>query len=90
MRYGIWLLLVSSLGRAQNPTPQDPVQGIVRLFDTYRIVMLGEIHECSQEYDLCANSSSRAHLLIGQSTNVFSPARLLPQHYVLIPIPALV
>ena len=38
--------------RAQTPTPQDPVEGIVRLFDTYRIVMLGEIHECRQQYDL--------------------------------------
>jgi hypothetical protein len=52
MRYGIWLILMCSLGRAQNPVPQDPVQGIVTLFDTYRIVMLGEIHECRQEYDL--------------------------------------
>jgi hypothetical protein len=32
--------------------PQDPVQGIIKLFETYRIVMLGEIHECRQEYDL--------------------------------------
>ena len=52
MRYVLWFLLLCPLGRAQNPTPQDPVQGIVKLFETYRIVMLGEIHECRQEYDL--------------------------------------
>ena len=52
MRHGIWFLLVCSLGWAQNPTPQDPVHGIVKLFETYRIVMLGEIHECRQEYDV--------------------------------------
>lgn len=52
MRYGIWLMLLSSLGRAQAPMPQEPVQGIIRLFDTYRIVMLGEIHGCRQEHDL--------------------------------------
>jgi hypothetical protein len=28
------------------------VQGILKLFETYRIVMFGEIHECRQEYDL--------------------------------------
>lgn len=37
---------------AQEPSPQDPAQGIVKLFDTYRIVMLGEIHESRQEYDV--------------------------------------
>lgn len=37
---------------AQTSTPQDPVNGIIKLFDTYRIVMLGEIHECRQQYDL--------------------------------------
>jgi hypothetical protein len=52
MRYGIWLMLMCCLGRAQNPIPHDPVQGIIRLFDTYRIVMLGEIHGCRQEHDL--------------------------------------
>ena len=52
MRQGIWLILMCSLARAQNPAPQDPVQGIVKLFDTYRIVMLGEIHGCRQEHDL--------------------------------------
>jgi hypothetical protein len=52
MRYAVWLVLICSLGRAQGPTPQDPVQGIIRLFDTYRIVMLGEIHGCRQEHDL--------------------------------------
>jgi hypothetical protein len=47
-----WLILMCSLGRAQNPVPQDPVQGIVRLFDTYRIVMLGENHGSRQEHEL--------------------------------------
>lgn len=52
MRPAIWFLLLCSVGRAQNPAPQDPVQGIVKLFETYRIVMLGEMHECRQEYDV--------------------------------------
>jgi hypothetical protein len=52
MKYGICLVLMCSLGRALNPAPQEPVEGIVKLFETYRIVMLGEIHECRQEYDL--------------------------------------
>ena len=52
MRCAMGLLLVCSLGQAQNPAPQDPVQGIVKLFETYRIVMLGEIHECRQQYEL--------------------------------------
>jgi hypothetical protein len=52
MQYRIGLILMCSLLRAQNPKPQDPIQGIVELFDTYRIVMLGEIHECRQEHEL--------------------------------------
>ena len=52
MRYGLWFLLFCSLARAQSPVSRDPVQGIIKLFETYRIVMLGEIHECRQEYDL--------------------------------------
>ena len=52
MRCGVCLILTCAIGCAQNPAPQDPVQAIVRLFDTYRIVMFGEIHECRQEYDL--------------------------------------
>jgi hypothetical protein len=47
MRYGVALLWLCSTACAQ-----DPVQGIVKLFETYRIVMLGEIHECRQQYDL--------------------------------------
>jgi hypothetical protein len=47
MRRGICLFLICSLARGQ-----DPVQGILKLFETYRIVMFGEIHECKQEYDL--------------------------------------
>jgi hypothetical protein len=45
-------LLMSWRVCAQTPAPKDPVDGIVKLFDTYRIVMLGEIHECRQQYDL--------------------------------------
>lgn len=30
---------------------QDPVQGIVKLFETYRIVMFGEMHGSRQQYD---------------------------------------
>jgi hypothetical protein len=37
---------------AQTPTPTDPVKGIIQLFDAYRIVMFGEIHECRQQYEL--------------------------------------
>jgi hypothetical protein len=47
MKRTIWLLLICSLASAQ-----DPVQGILKLFETYRIVMFGEMHECRQEYDL--------------------------------------
>jgi hypothetical protein len=52
MRSAIGLLAVCTLGWAQEAAPQDPVQGIVKLFETYRIVMLGEIHECRQQYDV--------------------------------------
>ena len=52
MRYGLCFLVLCSLGQAQSSTAQDPVQGIIKLFETYRIVMLGEIHECRQEYDV--------------------------------------
>jgi hypothetical protein len=45
-------LMICGQSRAQTPAPQDPVEGIVRLFDTYRIVMLGEIHGSRQEWDL--------------------------------------
>jgi hypothetical protein len=47
MRPLLLVLFLSSPALAQ-----DPVQGIIALFDTYRIVMLGEIHESKQEYDL--------------------------------------
>jgi hypothetical protein len=46
-----WSPITLTVG-AQTPAPQDPVDGIVKLFDTYRIVMLGEIHACRQQYDL--------------------------------------
>ncbi len=53
MRHALaWMLLTCSLAHAQAPAPEDPVQGIVHLFDTYRIVMLGEIHACRQEHEL--------------------------------------
>jgi hypothetical protein len=38
--------------RAQATPVQDPVAGMVALFDTYRIVMLGEIHGCTQEWKM--------------------------------------
>ena len=34
----------------QAAPAQDPAAGIVMLFDTYRIVLLGEIHGCTQEW----------------------------------------
>jgi hypothetical protein len=43
----LWLFLLCSLAQAQ-----DPIKGILKLFETYRIVMFGEIHACRQEYDL--------------------------------------
>lgn len=46
-----WSLIPPTMG-AQTPPPQDPVDRIVKLFDTYRVVMLGEIHACRQQYDL--------------------------------------
>ncbi len=52
MKRAIWLFLACALAITPNPVPQDPVKGIVNLFGTYRIVMLGEIHECRQQYDL--------------------------------------
>lgn len=56
-RSAVIVLLMSSLPialtmGAQTPSPQGPVDSIVKLFDTYRIVMLGEIHACRQQYDL--------------------------------------
>ncbi|HTB16077.1 MAG TPA: hypothetical protein VK752_31120 [Bryobacteraceae bacterium] len=41
------LMLTSSVGISQIPPT-----AIVALFDTYRIVMFGEMHECKQEYDM--------------------------------------
>ena len=53
MRLILWTLFVCTCACAQVPAHvQDPVQGIVKLFDTYRIVMLGEIHECRQQWNL--------------------------------------
>ena len=52
MKRSVWLILICSIGSAQGPSPQDPVEGIVKLFDTYRIVMVGEIHDCRQEHEL--------------------------------------
>lgn len=51
MKRVTFILLIGALGYSQNSAPQDPVHAIVGLFGTYRIVMLGEIHECRQEYD---------------------------------------
>jgi hypothetical protein len=46
------LLMSCTQSHAQATTAQDPVAGIVKLFDTYRIVMLGEIHGSTQEWEL--------------------------------------
>lgn len=48
----VFCLLISLTLSAQSVGPQDPVDSIVKLFDTYRIVMLGEIHACRQQYNL--------------------------------------
>jgi hypothetical protein len=38
---------------AQSALPQNPVEAIVKLFDTHRIVMLGEVqHGCRQQWEL--------------------------------------
>jgi hypothetical protein len=47
-----WLPITLTVGAQTSAAPQDPVDGIVKLFETYRIVMLGEIHACRQQYDL--------------------------------------
>ena len=46
-----WPLIPPAIG-AQTPGPRNPIDSIAKLFDTYRIVMLGEIHACRQQYDL--------------------------------------
>jgi hypothetical protein len=52
MKRIFWMLLMCSCACAQAPQAQDPVQSIVKLFDTYRIVMFGESHSCRQQWDL--------------------------------------
>lgn len=52
MKWKLWPIFVCAIACAQTPHAQDPVHGIVKLFDTYRIVMLGEMHECRQQWDL--------------------------------------
>lgn len=45
--------MICARSRAQTALPQDPAASIVKLFDTYRIVMLGEDpHGCTQEWQL--------------------------------------
>lgn len=51
MRRLFWTLVVCSSAAAQSQSRQDAVQSLVRLFDTHRIVMFGEIHECRQQWD---------------------------------------
>jgi hypothetical protein len=48
----VWFALTSVIASAQVGIPEDPIEGIVKLFDTYRIVMLGEIHDCQQQHEL--------------------------------------
>jgi len=55
-RFAMWITIcltcLQSLP-AQTPAPQDPVEAIVKLFDTHRIVMLGEVqHGCRQQWEL--------------------------------------
>jgi len=56
MRHAIWCVVVCSLAQtmpAQDSAAQDPVHGIVELFQTYRIVMLGEmVHGGRQQFEL--------------------------------------
>jgi hypothetical protein len=52
MNYRFWFVWLSSPVWAQTAVSQNPVDGIVKLFDTYRIVMLGELHESRQEHEL--------------------------------------
>jgi hypothetical protein len=52
MKKILWAFLWCPYIGAQQQQPQDPVQGLLKVFDTHRIVMLGEIHECRQEWDL--------------------------------------
>ena len=52
MKRKLLTLLVCSVACAQTPEAQDPTQGIVKLFDMYRIVMFGEMHGCRQQWDL--------------------------------------
>ena len=40
VRLLLWSSITLTIG-AQTPAPQDPIDGIVKLFETYRIVMLG-------------------------------------------------
>jgi hypothetical protein len=46
------LLLLTATACAQDLKVEDPIQALVNLFDRYRIVMLGELHESRQEWEL--------------------------------------
>ena len=37
---------------AQPAKPRDPIAAIVKLFETHRIVILGELHDCRQQHEL--------------------------------------
>jgi len=45
-------LMSSGHGHALAAPADDPITGIIKLFDTYRIVMVGEIHGCTQEWNV--------------------------------------
>jgi hypothetical protein len=46
------LLLLTATACAQDLKVEDPIQALVNLFDRYRIVMLGELHESRQQWEL--------------------------------------
>lgn len=52
-RIAALIVAASSLfAQPENAKPQDAVGAILKLFDSYRIVMLGEFHQSIQEHDL--------------------------------------
>src|SRR5947209_9060519 len=59
LRFSIVFTLGVPEAAAQPPTAQEPVDGVVsaiiKLFDQYRVVMMGEMHESVQEHALLNN-----------------------------------
>jgi len=67
MRHGLWLVLACTLARTQNPEPQDPVQGIVMLFETYAFYLpfRDEFYASVVRYQVLAKER-RALLIMGE------------------------